>query len=145
VHSTTFATSSVPDQPAGALVVDASALVEALIGSTLGTAVRARMRRQELHGPAHLDAEVLSALGRLHRAGELPADAVTAALIELESAPIVRHPLADLLMGAWRARDRLRLVDALYLELSTKLHAVLLTTDARLARSSATAELVALP
>ncbi len=103
------------------------------------------MRGQKLHGPAHLDAEVLSALGRLHRAGELPAESVAAALSELESAPIVRHDLADLLMGAWQARDRLRLVDALYLELTTKLDAGLLTTDARLARTSATAELVAPP
>ena len=103
------------------------------------------MRGRELHGPAHLDAEVLSALGRLHRAGELPADAVGAALRELQSAPIVRHHLADLLDGAWQARDRLRLVDALYLELSTKLRASLLTTDGRLARASATVELVAPP
>jgi predicted nucleic acid-binding protein len=136
--------SSVPDRRTAALVVDASALVEALIGTQLGRAVRARMRGHELHGPAHLDAEVLSALGRLHRAGELPADTVTAALRELEAAPIVRHHLSGLLLGAWQARDRLRLVDALYLELGTKLRVVLLTTDARLARASATAELVAL-
>ena len=132
-----------PDQPSTALVVDASALVEALIGSRLGIAVRARMRGHQLHGPAHLDAEVLAAFGRLNRAGELPGDAVATALDELRSAPIARHHLADLLAAAWQARDRLRLVDALYLELSTKLRASLLTTDARLARSSDRAELVA--
>ena len=103
------------------------------------------MRGHELHGPAHLDAEVLSALGRLHRAGELPADAVTGSLGELVAAPIVRHHLTALLMGAWQARDGLRLVDALYLELSTQLRAPLLTTDAGLARASATAVLVAPP
>ena len=135
-------TSSVPDRPATSLVIDASALVEALVGSELGAAVRTRIRGCELHGPAQLDAEVLSALGRLHRAGELSADAVTAALGELECAPIARHPLADLIAGAWRARDRLRLVDALYVELSEKMRARLLTTDARLARASATVELV---
>lgn len=103
------------------------------------------MRGHELHGPAHLDAEILSALGRLHRAGELPAEAVTGALRELASAPIVRHHLADLLDGAWQSRERLRLVDALYLELGAKLDASLLTTDTRLARASETAELVTLP
>jgi predicted nucleic acid-binding protein len=103
------------------------------------------MRGHELHGPAHLDAEVLSSLGRLHRAGELSAETVAAALSELESAPIVRHHLADLLIAAWQARGRLRPVDALYLELSTKLRASLLTTDGRLARASAAAELVVLP
>lgn len=100
------------------------------------------MRGCELHGPAHLDAEVLSALGRLHRAGELPARAVEDALGQLESAPIARHHLADLMSGAWRARDRLRLVDALYLELCEKLRGALLTTDARLARASPAAQLV---
>jgi len=132
----------VPDQPAERHVVDASGLVEVLIGSALGAAMRARMRGCELHAPAHLDAEVLSTLGRLHRAGEVPADAVEAALRELRSAPIVRHHLTDLLDGAWGARDRLRLVDALYLELARTLDAAVLSTDARLARASMTVELV---
>jgi predicted nucleic acid-binding protein len=67
---------------------------------------------------------------------------VSTALSELVIAPITRHALSDLLAGAWAARDQLRLVDALYVELCTKLGARLLTTDARLARTSATAELV---
>jgi predicted nucleic acid-binding protein len=125
-------------------VIDASGLVEALIGSTLGAAMRARMRGCELHAPAHLDAEVLSALGRLHRAGEVPAEAVEAALRELRSAPIVRHHLADLLDAAWQSRDRLRLVDALYVELGKQLGASVLSTDVRLARASTTTELVKL-
>lgn len=103
------------------------------------------MRGCELHAPAHVDAEVLSALGRLHRAGEVSAEAVEAALRELSSAPIVRHHLADLLDGAWHARNRLRLVDALYVELGEKLDASVLSTDARLANASSRTELVTLP
>jgi predicted nucleic acid-binding protein len=125
-----------------ALVLDASALVEALIGTTIGTSVRARMRGCELHAPTHLDAEVLSALGRLHRAGDLSDTLVSNALGELAAAPIRRHHLAQLLAGAWAARDRLRIVDALYVELSNALAARLLTTDARLARAHDDAELV---
>jgi predicted nucleic acid-binding protein len=131
-------TSSVPEP----VVVDASAVVEALIGTQLGSRVRARMRGCELHAPAHLDAEVLSALGRLHRAGDLDAGSVGAALSELATAPITRHHLAGLLDGAWAARDQLRLVDALYVELATAVPAALLTTDARLSRACATAELL---
>ena len=104
------------------------------------------MRGCELHAPAHLDAEVLSALGRLHRAGELAAAAVTATLGELAAAPIHRHPLAGLLSGAWEARDQLRLVDALYVELAGSLGSLpLLTTDERLARASALAEFIGRP
>jgi predicted nucleic acid-binding protein len=127
------------------IVLDASAMVEALIGTPLGARVRARIRGCGLHAPAHLDAEVLSALGRLHRAGDLDAETVTIALNELAIAPIARHQLSGLLLGAWAAREQWRLVDALYAELSTALPAVLLTTDARLARAFGSAELVSTP
>ena len=133
-----------PEPPVEAVVVDASAVVEALLGTEVGIAVRARMRGRHLHAPGHLDAEVLSALGRLHRAGDLGAAAVAAALNELAVAPIRRHPLPDLLSRAWNARERLRLVDALYVALAETLGPMaLLTTDARLARECDLAELIA--
>ncbi|MGH2879341.1 MAG: type II toxin-antitoxin system VapC family toxin [Solirubrobacteraceae bacterium] len=128
------------------LVIDASALVEALLGTELGLAVRARLRGEDLHAPAHLDAEVLSALGRLHRAGEIDQGAVTTALEQLELAPIQRHPLTGLLKGAWERRESLRLVDALYVELAATLDAsALLSTDARLARAEGRVELLGAP
>jgi predicted nucleic acid-binding protein len=130
--------------PADALVVDASAVVEALLGTDIGLDVRARMRGHELHAPAHLDAEVLSALGRMHRAGELPEATAATALGELAGAPIERHPLADLLAPAWERRSSQRLVDALYGALTAVLDgAALLTADPRLARSESRAELIA--
>jgi len=134
------ASSARPD----AAVVDASALVEALLSTAVGLAVRGRMRGRLLHAPAHLDAEVLSALGRLHRAGELAASTIAAALDELTGAPIRRHPLAPLLSGAWPRREELRLVDALYVELAVELDQLaLLSTDRRLARASPLVELIA--
>lgn len=127
-----------------ALVIDASAVVEALLGTDLGVRVRRRMRGHQLHAPAHLDAEVLSALGRLHRAGELRQSSVTTALDVLAAAPIRRHPLGALLLGAWERRENQRLVDALYTELAASLQSIpLLTTDARLARCDDHAELIA--
>ena len=131
-----------PEAATDAIVIDASAVVEALLGSAVGLAVRRRMRGSELHAPAHLDAEVLSAVGRLHRAGDLPAGAVTVALRELACAPIARHGLAGLLNDAWQSRDRLRLVDALYIALCEQHGTRLLTTDGRLVRESQFAELV---
>jgi predicted nucleic acid-binding protein len=101
------------------------------------------MQGGRLHAPAHLDAEVLSALGRLHRAGHLAQADVADLLGELAAAPIQRHPLAGLLSGAWERRANLSLLDGLYVELADSLAAVLLTTDARLARSIGRAELAA--
>ncbi|MGI8869100.1 MAG: type II toxin-antitoxin system VapC family toxin [Mycobacteriales bacterium] len=114
------------------LSVDASALVDLLLGNELGGAVRRRIAGHTLHAPAHIDAEVLSALGRLHRAGHLEADSVESKLHELAAAPIQRHPVADLLLGTWARRHQLRLVDALYVQLAVSRNAPLVTTDRRL-------------
>ncbi len=129
------------DLGAEIVVLDASA-IEALLGTELGAVARVRMRGCELHVPAHLDAEVLQRSVACIVAGGLSAPAVTSALEELAVAPIACHQLPGLLAGAWDARDRLRLVDALYVQLSRSLQAPLLTTDARLARQSTGAELV---
>jgi hypothetical protein len=67
---------------------------------------------------------------------------VIGCLGDLAAAPIARHPVADLLSGAWQARDRFRLVDGLYVELSRSLGAPLVTTDGRLARAYEDAEMV---
>jgi predicted nucleic acid-binding protein len=122
-------------------VIDASALVDLLADPRRGGAVAGRLIDRDLHAPAHLDAEVLSGLGRLHRAGALTAERVRALLIEFAAAPITRHPLGPLLPGAWQRRHRLRLADALYAELAEALRAPLITTDARLARAFPAAEL----
>lgn len=113
-------------------VVDASALVDLLLDNDLGSAVRRRIAGHALHAPAHLDAEVLSALGRLHRAGELDADSVESTLHDLTAAPIQRHAVTDLLLGTWARRHRLRLADALYVELAVSRGLRLVTTDRRL-------------
>ena len=124
------------------VVVDASAMVDLLLGTSLGAAVADRLRGEQLHAPEHFDAEVLSALGRLHRAGSLSPGQVGTRLARLESAPIARHPIVELGRGAWGRRSNLRLVDALYVELAARLGVPLLTTDAALAAADRRAELV---
>jgi len=116
----------------GEIVADASALVDLLLANELGQAVGRRVAGHDLHAPAHVDAEVLSALVRLHRAGDLDANDVETKLASLASAPITRHAVNDLLLGAWARRHRLRLADALYVELATTLGCQLVTTDRRL-------------
>ena len=114
------------------LVVDASALVDLLIGGATGLAVERRIVGHRLHAPAHVDAEVLSALGRLHRAGTLSAERVEAMVAHLANSPVRRHPVAPMLVGAWSRRHQLRLADALYVELAVSRGDPLITTDRRL-------------
>ena len=114
------------------VVLDASAFVDLLLGNAVGAAVRERLAGEAIHAPGHLDAEVLSALGRLSRAGDLDDDAVTRVLGRVADAPIERHPVHGLVAGAWARRHLLRLADALYVELAATRGAALVTTDRRL-------------
>ena len=112
--------------------VDASAIVDLLLDNDSGRAVRRRVAGHALHAPAHLDAEVLFALGRLHRAGDLDAAVVELKLQALAAAPIRRHAVRDHLTGAWARRQQLRLADAVYVELAVARGLRLVTTDRRL-------------
>lgn len=125
------------------IVLDASAVVDLLIRSTFAHALEWRLARTESHAPAHLDAEVISALGRLERAGTLTGSAAGAAVRVLADLPIHRHQLGPLLMGAWQKRGSLRLVDALYVELADQLDVPIVTTDRRLAQATSRAESIA--
>lgn len=93
--------------------------------------------------PAHLDAEVLSALGRLKRAGQLTRAAERVEALATFGAR--RWPLAPLLSPAWALVDRIATRDALYVALAASLDAVLITSDGRLRRAAAGVVAVAEP
>jgi predicted nucleic acid-binding protein len=128
---------TVPD-----VVVDASAIVDLLVESGTARLISERLRKHGLHAPAHLDAEVLSVLGRLHRSGRLSARMVATRLARLAAASIVRHPVGPLLDAAWRLRENLRLVDGLYVALGDRLGLPVITTDRKLAAAVPSAELI---
>jgi predicted nucleic acid-binding protein len=117
-------------------VIDASVVVEVLRRSQPGDAVAARMRGATLTAPAHLEAEVLSALGRLVRAGDADAARVTRALDRLLHLPVERLPIAPLIQRAWELREDIALRDGLYIACAEMLGATLPTLDGRLARSA---------
>jgi predicted nucleic acid-binding protein len=124
------------------LVIDASVVVDLVARTPRASAVGARLRGSAWHAPAHLDAEVLSALGRLERAGKLNAGEAADSLLLLSELPIKRHPTPPLLLGAWTLRHVVRLVDGLYVELARQLGLRLITTDQRLARAAPVAEAI---
>lgn len=119
-------------------------MVELLIGSPLGGAVRSRIAHHALHAPAHFDAEVLSALGRLARGGLVDDANASAKLGVLAEAPIARHAIGSVLLEAWGHRENLRLADAVYVVVAQNLGLPLVTTDQRLASAVPIAELVSL-
>jgi len=124
------------------LVIDASAVVDLLLQAATSTHIAARLGEHEVVAPAHVDLEVLSALGRLQRAGVLEVPEVERRLALLVRLPISRVPVTELIIGAWQRRASLRLADALYVELAETLGCRLLTTDLRLGRSAAVADVI---
>lgn len=115
-------------------------MVDYLVDSPLATRVADRITGNEISVPAHFDAEVLSALGRLQRGGELSEAQVEARVALTAQAPFHRHLLAPLLEGAWARHHNVRLVDALYIELATQREVTIITTDSRMSAASTIAE-----
>lgn len=112
------------------IVIDASAMVELLLQTELGTRVEARLFQDEsIHAPHLLDVEVLQVLRRLVRAGQLPRQRAEEAIEDLTLLGVLRHPHADLLHRSWELRDHLTAYDALYVALAEALEATVLTCD----------------
>lgn len=124
-------------------VVDASVLVDLVVGGTTSAASAVALAGRRLHAPAHVDVEVTSALARLLRAGAIDASSADVALDAFTRAPLERHDLAPLTLGAWKRSSALRVADAFYVELARQLGTRVLTVDERLARASSLAVLPA--
>ncbi len=125
-------------------VVDAATVVDLICDFPAAESFRAALAAADaVAAPAHLDAEVLSALGRLKRAGQLTraAERVDA----LAAFGAVRWPLRPLLLPAWALVDRIAARDALYVALAVSLDAILITSDGRLRRGAAGIVTVAEP
>ncbi|MGO1174034.1 MAG: type II toxin-antitoxin system VapC family toxin [Actinomycetaceae bacterium] len=113
------------------IVVDASAMVEALAGTEVRPVLLDALA-DDLAAPHHLDAEVLSALRGLHIGRRL--DLVTAdrARADFYGFAVVRYELEPLADRIWALRHRYTAYDAAYLALAEALRAPLCTCDAKL-------------
>lgn len=119
-------------------VVDASVLVAFYAADDpRRDAVTARLGVGDaLYAPAHLDAEVVSALRGLSRLNQSLRSVVPAALRHLADFPIRRMPLSPLLQRIWELRENLTAYDAAYVTVAERLDAPLITCDGKLAAAS---------
>jgi predicted nucleic acid-binding protein len=113
------------------IVVDASAITELLLQTELGTRVERRLYEsdEDLHAPHLIDVEVLSALRRLVRTGEVRPERAEAAIEDLASLRLSRHAHLDLATRVWELRQNFTAYDALYLALAESLNAAVVTCD----------------
>jgi predicted nucleic acid-binding protein len=117
------------------VVVDASALVELLLQSERAPAVLQAVGRTEMVAPDGINPEVLSALRRLERIGELSAGRARQAIDDLLDAAVRRLPTLPLLPDAWMLRANVTSYDACYVALARNLGCPLITGDLRLSRA----------
>ena len=119
------------------IVLDASAVLELLLDTSLAHAVRQRLHEHDgrLAAPHLLEVEVTHVLRRYERAGELSDARARVAVIDLGDLPLSRYPHTPLLPRMWELRKNLTGYDAAYVALAEVLEAPLVTCDAKLAQA----------
>ncbi|MBX3485691.1 type II toxin-antitoxin system VapC family toxin [Phenylobacterium sp.] len=119
------------------IVVDASAALDLLLQKPTAKALELRVFAvgEELHAPHLIDLEVVQALRRHVKAGQMSSERARQSLEAWVVFPVARHVHDLLLPRIWELRDSITAYDAAYVALAEALDATLLTTDARLARS----------
>jgi predicted nucleic acid-binding protein len=118
-------------------VIDASALVLALVGKTnAAKALRERLPEVRRHAPHLIDAEVGNVLRRHEQAGRISAKEADTALRAAGFLIDDRYPhFGTLARRAWNLRHNFSFYDALYVALAGNLGFPLLTADTRLSRA----------
>ncbi|MGH3904989.1 MAG: type II toxin-antitoxin system VapC family toxin [Pseudonocardiaceae bacterium] len=124
------------------IVLDTSALIDAVLDQPAAEWVLDQIADNEVSAPAHQPAEVLSALARLVRSAQLELHPARDALDEAMALPqrFVRSTAVHL-RRAFALRERIRVVDGLYVVLADELDCALVTTDRRLATADAPCEI----
>ncbi len=119
------------------IVLDASALVELLLGTEHGRSIAARIADPTLglHVPHLADVEIAQTLRRYVRDHELDPASAASALEDLHSLDLERHAHEPLLDRMWALRQNLTAYDAVYVALAEALDTIILTCDRKLARA----------
>lgn len=119
------------------IVLDASAVVDALTGAPGSATIHARLADEELHAPHLLDFEVVSVLRGLVLGGHLTTSRVQDVLTDFGDVPCRRWSLVDgLRRRAFDLRHNLSAYDAAYVALAEALECPLLTRDDRIGKAS---------
>jgi predicted nucleic acid-binding protein len=119
------------------IVVDCSAVVDALTGAEDADSIRARMSGEDLHAPALLDFEVVAALRGLVLGSHLTSARAEDALTDFDDLTIERWPSSDgLRRRAFQLRHNVSAYDAAYIALAETLDCSMLTRDSRLRMSA---------
>lgn len=126
------------------IVIDASAMVEALVGRTPHADLLDGLG-DELSAPHLLDVEVVSVLRGLSLGGKITQETADEARRDHFAFTIQRHELEPLGERVWSLRHQFTAYDAYYLALAEALGCPLYTCDSKLAAAGHRADVRLLP
>jgi predicted nucleic acid-binding protein len=116
------------------LVIDSSAALEALAARDPAPGLIELLAEDgDLHAPHLIDTEILHALRRMLRRGQISPDRAHDARTDYAELTLVRYPHEPLNDRVWELRENLTAYDATYVALAEALDVPLVTCDARLA------------
>lgn len=113
-------------------MIEASAMVDALVGQPANPELLALIADEDLHAPALLDYEVASALRGHTLAGVLSSVQMTDAAADFRALRIERYPLATMMRSVLGLKDNFTVYDAAYVVLAQALDAPMVTADTKL-------------
>jgi predicted nucleic acid-binding protein len=120
------------------IIVESSAIVDALVGSPANPHLLATIADEDLHAPALLDFEVASALRGHLLAGKLNRARSDEAIEDFSALHIERHQMTSLLRHVLALRDNFTVYDATYVVLAQALDAPLVTADLKMREAERT-------
>jgi len=114
------------------IIIESSAMVNALVDDPANPSLLALLADEELHAPALLDFEVASALRGHALSGKLDPVRVEEAVEDFIAFQIERHPMTALLSHMLDLRDNFTVYDAAYLVLAQALEVPIVSADTKL-------------
>ncbi|MDQ2791618.1 MAG: VapC toxin family PIN domain ribonuclease [Pseudonocardiales bacterium] len=118
------------------IVIEASAMVGALVDDPAVPELLALLADEELHAPALLDFEVVSALRGHLLGGRLDEVRADEALEDFAALQIERHQMTDALGRMLDLRENFTAYDSAYVVLALGLQAPLVTSDQKMAEAA---------
>ena len=117
------------------IVIESSAMVDALVDQPVNPHLLALLADEELHAPALLDFEVAGALRGHALGGRLDQVRLEEAIDDFRGFRIERHQMTDLLAHILDLRENFTVYDATYVILARALEAPLVTADTKMSEA----------
>lgn len=122
------------------IVLDNSALIEALTGNEPAPSLVDAVATGDVHVPHLIDYEFRNALRGLVLGRKVSARRAVGARLVQQDLPMCRYPDSYTADRAWDLRDNFNGYDATYVALAEALGCALLTNDEKIARAARTIE-----